>query len=215
MNKTLRGTPTVLCVALAVVLLGTVSVAQDVYQVNYYANANANPDTPYYLDATVYIDNPGANSYTNVCAMIYVFTYDQQMAECCGCGQSPDNLDTLSVNSDLTANPLTSTIPSTGVIKIVSAPDPGFCDPTSPYVPTPDLRAWATHIQYVPVPAPAGTYYGYPITETRFLDASLSGAELAALQSQCAFIGILGSGHGICTCGTGALKPTKKGGKKK
>ena len=163
----------------------------------------------------MYIDNPGANSYTNVCAMIYVFTYDQQMAECCGCGQSPDNLDTLSVNSDLTANPLTSTIPSTGVIKIVSAPDPGFCDPTSPYVPTPDLRAWATHIQHPIDDKPQQNDGLYPITETQFLDAPLSGAELTALQSQCAFIGILGSGHGICTCGTGALKPTKKGGKKK
>ena len=211
MNKTLCRTLPVLCVALAVVLLGTVAVAQDVYQVNYYANAQTSGEP----DATVYIDNPGANNFGYVCAMVYVFTYDQQMAECCGCGESPNNLDTLSVNSDLTSNPLTSTTPVTGVIKIVSAPDPGFCDPTSPYVPTPDLRAWATHIQYVPVPAPAGTYYGYPITETRFLDASLSGAELAALQSQCAFIGILGSGHGICTCGTGALKPTKKGGKKK
>jgi len=196
MNKTLCRTLPVLCVALAVVLLGTVAVAQDVYQVNYYANAQTSGEP----DATVYIDNPGANSYGYVCAMVYVFTYDQQMAECCGCGESPNNLDTLSVNSDLTSNPLTSTTPVTGVIKIVAAPDPGFCDPTSPYVPTPDLRAWATHIQ-----SAAGA-----ITETQFLDAPLSGAELSALQSQCAFIGILGSGHGICTCGSGASKPVSK-----
>ena len=203
MNKTLSGTLTVLCVALAVVLLGTVSVAQDVYQVNYYANANIG----YAPDATVYIDNPGygpqPTGYGYLCAMVYVFTYDQQMAECCGCGESPNNLDTLSVNSDLTSNPLTSTTPVTGVIKIVAAPDPGFCDPTSPYVPTPDLRAWATHIQ-----SAAGA-----ITETQFLDAPLSGAELSALQSQCAFIGILGSGHGVCTCGSGYSKPVS--GKKK
>src|SRR5271166_5158404 len=196
MNKKLRGTFTVLCVALAVVLLGTVAVAQDVFQVNYYANAqSAGPD------ATVYIDNPGAANYTNLCAMIYVFTYDQQMAECCGCGESPNNLDTLSVNSDLTSNPLTSTTPTTGVIKIVAAPDPGFCDPTSPYVPTPDLRAWATHIQ---------SSGPYAITETPFLDAPLSGAELSALQSQCAFIGILGSGHGLCSCGNEARPAQRK-----
>src|SRR5271166_3397473 len=180
MNKTLCRTLPVLCVALAVVLLGTVAVAQDVYQVNYYANAQTSGEP----DATVYIDNPGANNFGYVCAMVYVFTYDQQMAECCGCGESPNNLDTLSVNSDLTSNPLTSTTPVTGVIKIVAAPDPGFCDPTSPYVPTPDLRAWATHIQ---------SSGPYAITETPFLDAPLSGAELSALQSQCAFIGILGS----------------------
>ena len=199
MKKTLCRSLTVLCVALAGVLLGTVSVAQDVYQVNYYANAQTSGEP----DATVYIDNPGANNFGYVCAMVYVFTYDQQMAECCGCGESPNNLDTLSVNSDLTSNPLTSTTPVTGVIKIVAAPDPGFCDPTSPYVPTPDLRAWATHIQ-----SAAGA-----ITETQFLDAPLSGAELSALQSQCAFIGILGSGHGVCTCGSGYSKPVS--GKKK
>jgi len=141
--------------------------------------------------------------------MIYVFTYDEQMAECCGCGETPNNLDTLSVNSDLTSNPLTSVIPSTGVIKIVSAAINNFpCDPTANVTPTPDLRAWATHIQYY-------TNGGYPITETPFLDATLSVQELAALQSQCAFIGILGSGHGVCSCGSGAVKPTAKNKKKK
>src|SRR5271157_1157003 len=204
MNKKLRGTLTVLCVALAVVLLGTVAVAQpDTYQVNYYANAqSAAPD------ATVYIDNPGAANYTNLCAMIYVFTYDEQMAECCGCGESPNNLDTLSVDSDLTSNPLTSTVPGTGVIKIVSAAvNNAPCDPTANVTPTADLRAWATHIQY------GGKYAA--ITETQFLDAFLSPQELANLQSQCAFIGILGSGHGICTCGSGAIAPKKKATKKK
>ena len=201
MNKTLSGTLTVLCVALAVVLLGTVSVAQDVYQVNYYANANIG----YAPDATVYIDNPGygpqPTGYGYLCAMVYVFTYDQQMAECCGCSESPNDLNTLSVDYDLTSNPLTSTIPVTGVIKIVSAPYPGFCDPTSPYVPTPDLRAWATHVQ---------SSGPYAITETPFLDAPLSGAELSALQSQCAFIGILGSGHGLCSCGNEARPAQRK-----
>src|SRR5271157_4084435 len=138
-------------------------------------------------------------------AMVYVFTYDEQMAECCGCGETPNNLDTLSVDYDLTANPLTSVVPTTGVIKIVSAAINNFpCDPTANVTPTPDLRAWATHIQYD------------AITETQFLDATLSAQELAALQSQCAFIGILGSGHGVCQCGTGAVKPAakKKGAKK-
>ena len=204
MNKTLCRTLPVLCVALAVVLLGTVSVAQDVFQVNYYANANSAAP-----DATVYIDNPGAANYTNLCAMIYVFTYDEQLAECCGCGQSPNDLDTLSVNSDLTSNPLTSNIPGTGVIKIVSAAvNNAPCDPTANVTPTADLRAWATHVQYY-----TGTEY--PITETAFLDAPLSALELANLQSQCAFIGILGSGHGVCTCGSGALVPHKKATKKK
>ena len=206
MNKTLLRTLTVLLVALAVVLLGTVAVAEtDAYQVNYYANAH----TMCAPDATVYIDNPGAANYGPLCALIYVFTADQQMVECCGCNESPNDLNTLSVDNDLTSNPLTSTIPTAGVIKIVSAPLNGsVCDPTSSITPpTPDLRAWATHIQSQCIYSDDS---GYAITETPFLDAKLSSPELDALQSQCAFIGILGSGHGICTCGTGATSPNKK-----
>jgi hypothetical protein len=193
MNKTLCRTLPVLCVALAVVLLGTVAVAQDVFQVNYYANAN----TPGAPDATVRIDNPGL-TYGNLCAMVYVFTADQQMAECCGCVQSHNDLNTISVNSDLTSNPLTGVPPITGVVKVVAAAVNGApCDPTANVTPTPNLRAWATHIQNVDSQNSLNT-----ITETEFLDSTLGAAELTALQAQCSFINILGSGHGICTCGS-------------
>jgi hypothetical protein len=201
MNKRLCKTMPMLCVALAVVLLGAVAVAQDVFQVNYYTNAQV-VGAP---SANVYIDNPGEANHKHLCAMIYVFSADQEMDECCGCNESPDNLSTLSVNTDLTSNPLTGRLNHRGVIKIVSAAlDPlGGCDPTgsiSPVVPTPDLRAWATHIQDR---IPFGTFSGFynPVTEDEFLDASLSSAELAALQAQCYFINVLGTGHGICTCG--------------
>jgi hypothetical protein len=199
MNKPLCSTLPILCVALAVVLLGTVSVAQDVFQINYYTNAQ----TMGAPSASVYIDNPGADHYAYLCAMIYVFTPDQQMAECCGCSQSPNNLDTLSVNSDLTSNPLTGVLPKTGVIKIVSAPLPsGGCNAGASFTPTPDLRAWATHIQNF-IPFGNSPYSYWPITEDEFQDASLSSAELGALQGQCSFIQVLGSGHGLCTCGSG------------
>ena len=39
--------------------------------------------------------------------------------------ESPDGLNTLSVNSDLTSNPLTGVPPRTGMIKIVSAEPTG------------------------------------------------------------------------------------------
>ena len=195
MNKTLCRTFPVLCVALAVVLLGTVSVAQDVYQVNYFENSQ----TAGAPDGAVYITNPGL-TYGNICAQIYVFTPDQQMAECCGCVQSHNDLSYLSVNTNLTANPLTGVPVTGGVIKIVaSAVNGSPCDPTANVTPTPNLRAWGTHIQY-PV---AGTY---PITETQFLDSTLGATELAALQAQCSFINILGSGHGVCTCGGGGSR---------
>jgi hypothetical protein len=83
------------------------------------------------------------------------------------------------------------------MIKIVSAAvNNSPCDPSANVSPKANLRAWVTHIQN-----PVGV--AYPITETEFSDSTLGATELANLQAQCAFIGILGSGHGICSCGTG------------
>jgi hypothetical protein len=193
----MKTTLSILCVALAVVLLGTVAVAQDVYTLNYYSNAN----TAGAPDATVRTDNPGLTYATN-CGNWYIFTSDQQMAECCGCYDTPNGLRTFSVNKDFTSNPLTGVPPITGVIKMVVGPPNGplgTCDPTQNITPTPNQRWWATHIQN----AVAGAF---PITETASLDSPLSAAELTALESQCFFIGLLGSGHGVCTCGTGESK---------
>jgi hypothetical protein len=177
-----------------------VAAAQDVYKVNYFdinAPILGGLKVP---DATVRIDNPGL-TYGNLCAEIFVFAADQQMAECCGCLETPDGLRKLSVRNDLTSNPLTGVIPFSGVIKVVSAPlTGGICNPTS-FTPKANLRVWATHIQN-------GTSFGnfplvWPVTETESSDSTLGAAELSALQKQCAFINVLGSGHGICSCGTG------------
>lgn len=179
--------------AVACLTLATTSVswAQDVYKLNYFANTAA--PAP---DATVRIDNPGL-TYGNLCAMIYVFNNDQQMAECCGCIHTPNGLRTLSVRKDLTSNTLTGRPTLNGVIKIVSAKvNNSPCDPSVNVSPTANLRAWATHVQN-----PVGT--AYPMTETEFTDSPLGATELANLQAMCSFIHILGSGSGICTCGTG------------
>lgn len=183
----------VLVIALLVLGLnpGT-AMAQDVFRVNYFSNANVS-GAP---DATVRIDNPGL-TYGNLCAMIYVFDADQQLTECCGCIETHNGLRTLSVNGNLTSNPLTGIRSTTGVIKVVSAAvNNSPCDPTTNVTPTANLRVWATHIQNR-----VGT--AYPITETESSDSTLGATELANLQAQCAFIGILGSGHGICSCGSG------------
>jgi len=167
------------------------SAQTDVYKLNYFANNVAAAP-----DATVRIDNPGL-TYGNLCAMIYVFDADQQMTECCGCVETHNGLRTIDVKTNLTANPLTGVVSTTGVIKIVSAAvNNSPCDPTSNVTPKTNLRAWATHIQNAVAAA-------YPITETEFSDSTLGATELSNLQAQCAFIGILGSGHGMCTCGTG------------
>ena len=181
----------VLVIALFVLGLCSVAMAQDVYKVNYFSNnAGAAPD------ATVRIDNPGL-TYGNLCAMIYVFDADQQLSECCGCVETHNGLRTLSVRRDLTSNPLTGRVSTNGVIKVVSAAvNNSPCDPTSNVSPKANLRVWVTHIQN-----PVGT--AFPITETESSDSTLGATELANLQAQCAFINILGSGQGICSCGTG------------
>ncbi len=186
-----------LSVALVIVGLitigaGVASAQTDVYKVNYFSN-NGVGTAP---AATVRIDNPGL-TYGNLCAMVYVFDADQQLTECCGCVETHNGLRTLNVRTDLTSNPLTGVLSTNGVIKIVSAAvNNSPCDPTSNVKPTANLRAWVTHIQNA-----VGT--AWPITETESSDSTLGATELANLQAQCAFVNILGSGHGICSCGTG------------
>lgn len=182
----------ILAIALVVSLSSTAALAQDVYKVNYFSNAN----TAGAPDATVRIDNPGL-TYGNLCAMIYVFDQDQQLTECCGCVETHNGLRTLSVNNNLTSNPLTGVRSTNGLVKIVAAAVNNFpCDPTSNVTPKANLRAWVTHIQNKVGAA-------YPITETESSDSTLGATELANLQAQCAFVNILGSGQGICTCGYG------------
>jgi hypothetical protein len=193
---------------LSLVLVGLViagagvASAQDVYKVNYFSNnigvvpGALVPAVALAPDGTVRIDNPGL-TYGNLCAMIYVFAADQQMAECCGCFETHNGLRTLSIRSNLTSNPLTGVVPTNGVIKVVSsAVNNSPCDPTSNVSPKANLRVWVTHIQN-----PVGG--AYPITETESSDSTLGATELANLQAQCAFINILGSGSGICSCGSG------------
>jgi hypothetical protein len=184
--------------SVALVIAGLVTIgagiasAQDVYKLNYFSN-NGVGTAP---TATVRIDNPGL-TYGNLCAMVYVFDADQQLTECCGCVETHNGLRTLSVRSDLTSNPLTGVLSTNGVIKIVSAAvNNSPCDPTSNVSPKANIRAWTTHIQNA-----VGA--SWPITETEFSDSTLGATELANLQAQCAFVNILGSGHGICSCGTG------------
>jgi len=186
------------CVSAQIAVVGPA----DIYKINYFAN-NGVAGAP---DATVRIDNPGSaieatgtvSSDVYLCAMIYVFDNDQQLSECCGCLVTPDGLRTLSVGHNLTNNPLTGVVSSNGVIKILSAfPNNSPCNPGAPMDPEPALRAWASHIQNK-----VGT--AYPETETAFTDATLSETEFVFnLEEQCSFVQRLGSGHGVCSCGTG------------
>jgi uncharacterized protein YjdB len=156
---------------------------------SYFTNGAGVPDTQ------VRVSNPGFSGST-LCAMFYVFDQDQQMTECCGCTISPDGLRTLSVQKDLTANPLTGVQSTAGSITIVPADYNGAaCDASSS---TPDGLevAWATHLYGTDQPQAT-------VSETSFSKLTLGSTLSAALQAQCTFVQQLGSGKGICQCGTG------------
>jgi len=195
-----RGKLLVICVALALLATGSAlaQTYQGPYKVDYFRNAN----TAGAPDATVTLDNPGtAGGY--LCADIFIFDPYEEMSECCSCALSPDDLRTLSVNGDLTSNPLTGVALSSGVIKIVSSAEyHGYCAaPTSSayVVTTPEIQEWVTHIQ-APTDSDA-----YVVTEdeTQSVDLGSSGTELRNLETQCNSIYRVGSGRGICSCGTG------------
>ena len=189
---------------LAATLPAQTSTYPDTFKVGYYSNAiqscagpnNTICGAPTLPDSTVYITNVGTQTGTtadpsgNLCAMIYVFEPDQQMAECCGCLITPDGLLTLSVNRNLTNNSLTGATLTNGDIKIVSSTGP--CNAAKP-VPAAGIRAWITHFQDPP---------DNLLTETPFSDATLSPKELSGLAADCKILQTEGSGRGICKCGT-------------
>lgn len=146
------------------------------------------------VDQTLRLSNSGNN---DLCALVYVFTADQQMSECCGCHISRNGLRTLSLNTDLTANPLTGQFPKRGTVDVVPADATSnpTCDPTS-FTPAGAVTMWATHIQNLATAS-------FVVTEDRSRVTSLSNADLPTLQGLCGFVNTQGSGQGTCTCGTG------------
>ena len=160
--------------------------ATDLLKVNYFSNANVS-GAP---DGKVRISNPGSPT-GNLCAQIYVFDPFQELSECCACLVTPNGLRKLSVDGDLTANPLTSTTLTDGEVTIISGyTNNNICSPLNDIV-SPTIRAWGTHIDD-----------SFQITETEYSERSL-GLWNDNLLTDCYAISIAGSGHGTCTCGTG------------
>jgi hypothetical protein len=163
----------------------------DSFKVDYFSGANSLAPDGTSPDGTVRITNVGTsigagNPSGDMIAAIYVFDSNQELTECCGCVISPDGLLTLRINQDLTENPLTGNLLTSGVIKIEGFPLSGA--PT----PAPGIRAWATHIHL---------NGELSETETAFSDATLSFDEHNRLGQLCEIIVEEGSGAGICKCG--------------
>lgn len=168
----------------------TTVVVEPIAATSYFATG------PNAQDTTLRLTNPGSTE-PYLCAMLYVFDQDQQMAECCGCQIARDGLRTLSLNTDLIANPLTGRTPVSGTVMLVTADYAGntTCNPSSI---TPDgmAIAWETHLQST-APQPSAT------TEESLAQTPLNATLSSALQAQCTFIEQLGGGRGRCSCGTG------------
>jgi len=166
----------------------TTIVVEPIASVSYFSTG------PSGTDITFRVTNPGDDEPT-LCAMVYVFDQDQQMAECCGCQISRDGLRTFSLNKDLIGNPLTGRIPASGSLLLVPADytsNPS-CDSSS-INPTGTAIAWVTHL-----PSPNSS----TVSEESLSETPLNATLRSALQAQCSFVQQLGGGQGICSCGTG------------
>jgi hypothetical protein len=196
------------------------ALAQSSYYADYFAN-NAGP-VPGAPDQVIRLINVGLDGsplgpdhWGDVCANIYVFDNNQEMIACCACRWTPNGLLTASVGNQLTNNPVTSVVPTAGVIKIVpteirdSAGLDRRCDPTAPLTGVDDdlVIGYATHVQ-----VSGGATY---LTETLIPDAPLGGtgsepptlqdSEVGFLPQACAFAQYLGSGKGTCSCSVPGL----------
>ena len=178
------------------VLMSSAAFAQGTYFVDYYAN-NV-PASGF--DQWIRVVNTGLNGTPltspvgDICANYYVFDNIQEMAACCSCRITPNEYRAARVGADLTSNPLTPIIPRFGVVKVVTTPYAGSCNPTAALTgANADLaRVWGTHLQVT-----GGAAY---VTESEKIPSTLGAAEAAFLPSACSFVQYLGSGFGVCRC---------------
>jgi len=200
---------------IALTALSSVAFAQEGTAIfGYYTNANL-AGVP---DEQLYLVNPGSvggfSPTGDLCANIYVLQLNDPV-ECCSCKVTPDGLRTLSVNVDLTSNPIDpmrSPPLHSGIIKIVSSAvlSDGSCSVSlmnpfseitlpvaaTSYAPSGVLGARITHVNA----AGAGMY---SVSEANFLAGAVAGTELFKLQRLCFYmLSSDFSGLGICSCGT-------------
>jgi hypothetical protein len=185
----------------AVLLFSAAALADDTYQVRYAANLNIG-------DSFVDFTNSGATVTAgvtqNLCANVYTFDPGEELISCCTCAVTPNALQSLSVLHSLISNPLTPSIPTSVVIKVVVTPELSGCNASGTAI-TPvahGMLVWGTTLhQNTSVTTPT-----YQVTEVAFSFADLSAAEVTHLATTCGFIQSDGSGFGICRgCAAGGL----------
>lgn len=194
--------------------------ADSPFQVRYASNLTIG-------DSVFDVTNTGASSVAvfpapvdgNLCANFYTFSPDEQLISCCACLVTPNGLVSISAKGDLTSNTLTPGLPTAIVVKIISSSGTAaaggatVCNASTAGIGANGLviglAAWGTTLHALPVtPGSPATTYG--VTETPFVPASLSAAELVRITTLCGFIQTNGSGYGVCKpCRLGGLGAAK------
>jgi hypothetical protein len=187
------------------------------YQVNYASNLNLG-------DGVVNVTNDGAsatappivngNSYGDICVNAYVYAPDQELAACCSCLVSPNSIHAwpvifgsgallANVNNTTVANSIATT--HSVVIKLLATQAVGIpslnvsCNrPDTPGTLVAGMIAWGTHSHPTNTPSVA-------ITETPFVNGTLSAGELSKLTGDCNNLLTRGSGSVCPGCITGGL----------
>jgi hypothetical protein len=187
------------------------------FQLHYAANLNS-------ADSFIDIANTGGNGASatgpgfglavgNMCINVYTFTPDEELFACCSCLVTPDATFSLSAQNDLISNPNTGEHPTSITVALLATlagsggtgssctNSAALATTTSfPLAPT-GMLAWNTGAQ----PAPSSTQ---AITESPFLPAVLSQAELTSIVGRCAAISANGAHGGICnSCKSAAPNP--------
>ena len=178
------------------------------YLIDFFAN---NPGPGGAADQNVRIVNVGefgtplSSPVGDICANVYVFDANQEMVACCSCRVTPNGLLSISVANSLTNNPVTSVVPVSGDIKIISTQAQGTrtCTPlTYNGGIRPSLVGWASHIE-----TSGGTAAGTFISVADLLGwaevpaaTGDNASEVDFLPQACQFARYLGSGKGTCGC---------------
>jgi len=188
----------ILALPAAVLLFSAVALADDTFQVRYASNLNIGDS---YVDFTNTGATVAAGVTRNLCMNVYTFDPGEELISCCACSVTPDGLQSLSVLNSLVSNPLTPSIPTSVVIKVVATSD-ATCNAATATALAHGALIWGTTLhQNTSTASPS-----YALTEGAFSFADLSAAEFAHITTFCGFIQSDGSGFGICKgCAAGGL----------
>ena len=208
------------CVLLAPLVCAVAAFAQNPitadapFQVSYAANPAAG-------ESYINIINTGASGASlqgpgfgatagNICVNVYTFDPDEEEISCCSCLITPNSVANLGVNRDLTANTVTSLIPTSVVIKLVATLAGGDGTGTSCSNSAATASTLATGmVAYGTTPQNVG--FSYKVVEHVFVPSTLSAGERASITGRCAAILGNASGFGVCTsCKSGALGAAKQ-----